>query len=84
MQELLIKFTDQSESFTNGVEFGKLLFMMQLNLYRVANDGFPIHTDNIDVLKEACNIYGYVPYFNECEVPGWTYFFAVKNLASGN
>lgn len=40
--QLIVKFTDQSPSFCNGVEFGRLLERMERNDESVKNNGFPV------------------------------------------
>jgi len=77
---LIISFTDQSESFTNGVEFGRLLNKMENGDSPVENNKFPIHSVNIDVIKSACKYYNYTPIFSPCCVEGWINFIAIKNI----
>jgi len=83
--KLIIKFTDQSESFCNGVEFGRLLEKMERGDLIIYNNGFPVHEENINVIKQACKEYGYIPIMNEVKVDneedmfeGWQYFTALK------
>lgn len=76
---LIIKFTDESESFTLGVELGLLLSKMEQGNDFIRNNNLPIHTKNIEVIKTACNYYGYTPIFKQSEYNDWTYFVAEKN-----
>lgn len=75
---LAISFTDQSQSFTAGVEFGRLLEKMERGDLFVANNGFPIHTVNETVVRAACKRYGYHPAFSPCIAVGWVEFSATK------
>lgn len=81
--KLLIHFTDQSASFAHGVEFGRLLGKMERGDLAIQNNGFPVHVENIQVLKDACNTYGYIPTFGT-EQHGWIEFTGVKKVASEN
>jgi hypothetical protein len=75
--ELLIAFSDDSNSFVCGVEFGRMLARMENGDATVENQGFPIHPENADVLRQACATYGYTPTFG-IEKDGWQDFKAVK------
>jgi len=77
-QSLLIRFSDQSASFTNGVELGRILQQAQDNKETISNCGFPVHIENIDVIKSTCEEYGYAPCFGNCDVEGWMYFKGIK------
>ena len=48
--ELLIKFKDQSNSFTIGCEYGRLLERFEKGIDIIENNGFPIHLENKDVM----------------------------------
>jgi len=76
---LIVAFTDSSASFTNGVEFGRMLARMENGDTVVENQGFPIHPENADVLRQACATYGYVPSFGLVR-DGWQDFRAVKAI----
>lgn len=78
MNKLLIRFTDQSESYTHGVEFGRILAKMEMGVNLVSNSGFPIREENKLVVIDACNSYDYIPKFANSEVEGWIYFTATK------
>lgn len=82
--KLVITFSDRSASFTNGVEFGRMLEKMERGEPVIQNNGFPIHSDNITVIKSSCDQYGYVPLFGDSGVDGWTNFIGVKKVASDN
>lgn len=75
---LIIKFTDQSSSFTYGVEFGRLLEKMERGDNIVMNNGFPVRYENIEVIKNACKEYGYIPLFNNKLLDGWVGFIGFK------
>jgi hypothetical protein len=75
---LIIKFTDQSSSFTYGVEFGRLLEKIERGDNIVMNNGFPVRYENIEVIKLACNEYGYTPLFNDRLFDGWVGFIGIK------
>jgi len=78
--ELIISFTDQSESFTYGVEFGRLLNKMQNKESPIENDKFPVRVENRENIIRACKAYNYTPIFSECFVIGWVNFIAIKNI----
>lgn len=82
--DLILKFTDKSSSFTNGVEFGRLLQRMQQNDEAIDNCGFPVHIENIGVIKEACNQYGYVASFGEEHYGEWIEFIGIRKTGSEN
>lgn len=77
--KLIIRFTDKSESFTNGVEFGRILRMMEAGEPVVSNYKFPIHSDNENVIIQACAEYGYTPTIAPCKFGGWVNFSAIKS-----
>lgn len=76
--DLLIRFTDQSNSFTYGVEYGRILEKIERGDVEVSNNKFPVRVENKDVLISTCNAYGFNPIFNNCEAEGWVYFKAIK------
>jgi hypothetical protein len=82
--ELFISFTDQSSSFTAGVEYGRLYDRMQRGEDYVTNDGFPVRIENKILLKNTADKLGYIcrfggEYFNE-----WIEFCAIKIQHSKN
>lgn len=81
---LLIKFPDQSESFTYGVEFGRLLEKIERGDNPIQNNGFQIRSENVQLLKNTCEQYGYVASFFHCEYGGWTNFIGIKKATSEN
>lgn len=81
---LIIKFTDQSESFTHGVEFGRLLEKMERGDGCISNNKFPVRDENKEVLKSACEHYGYIPIFSDSIVCGWSEFIGIKKVSSEN
>ncbi len=81
---LLIPFTNQSEAFTHGVEFGRLLQQMQDGKEQISNSGFPIRVENKEVVKNACEVYGYIPIFGSEYFGEWVEFLTVKKVANSN
>ncbi len=82
--ELIIRFTDQSQSFANGVEFGRLLQKMEQGDECIQNMGFPVQCSNKNVLIQACNQYGYIPIFSQPILDEWVNFIGVKKTTSDN
>lgn len=76
---LLIKFTDSSNSFTTGVEYGRLLERFEKGVKVIDNNGFPIHLVNKDIIISTCNEFGYIPFFGEIYYNEWIDFKAIKN-----
>lgn len=74
---LLIAFSDQSKSFCNGVEFGRIWSRMEQGAEIISNGPFPVRYENKDVLESACDSYGYVARFGD-ECNGWVGFTATK------
>jgi hypothetical protein len=74
----ILPFTDQSNSFTNGFEAGRLEDRMRQGHEAVSNDGFPVHLANKEVLITACKIHGYTPVFGEEYYDQWIEFIAIK------
>jgi hypothetical protein len=81
---LLIKFPDHSESFTYGVEFGRLLEKIERGDNPIKNNGFPIRVENMSVLVLACSLHGYTCTFSKCEVEGWSNFIGIKKTFTQN
>ena len=78
--KLFIRFTDQSKSFTYGCEYGRLLEKIERGDQYISNNGFPIRVENIDILKDTCTKYGYIPIFSKSKIEGWIEFHAFKNV----
>jgi len=81
---LLIKFPDQSESFTYGVEFGRLLEKIERGDEVIKNNGFPIRLENKFLLKITCEKYGYIPSFGNIHFGEWIDFIGIKKTSSNN
>jgi hypothetical protein len=81
---LLIRFPDQSDSFTYGVEFGRLLEKIERGDESIHNNGFPIRIENQILLRETCILHGYIPVFSEPYLDGWIDFLGVKNTINNN
>ena len=77
--ELLINFTDKSNSFTLGCEYGRLLERFEKSVDIIDNNGFPIHLENKDVLISTCNKFGYIAFFGDIYYNEWIEFKAIKN-----
>lgn len=80
---LIISFPDQSQSFTLGVEYGRLLQKIEQGDQSIENCGFPVHIDNIEVLKNTCNAYGYIALFGRRYYSEWVEFTAIKKVSNG-
>jgi hypothetical protein len=78
MSKLIIRFSDQSESFTHGAEFGRLLEKMERGDNVVMNNGFPIRKENVEVVKNTCAHYGYIPLFGNEYNDEWVEFTGIK------
>jgi len=76
--KLLIKFPDQSTSFTYGVEFGRLLEKIERGDNVIMNNGFPVRIENVDLLKETCTNFGYIPMFGKTYFNEWIEFVGIK------
>jgi hypothetical protein len=84
-RQLIVSFTDQSESFTYGVEFGRLLQKMEQGDENVTNNGLPVRVENKQVLIQACESYGYLPMFSDSSVPDeWLEFSSMKISINDN
>jgi hypothetical protein len=82
--ELLISFLDQSKSFTYGVEYGRLLQKIQDGKEFICNDKFPVRIENVELLKETCKTYNYIPIFGKEWFDEYVEFTAIKNNNSNN
>lgn len=80
---LIISFTDQSASFTYGVEFGRVLAQMEQGYNNIHNNSFPVRIENKEVIQKACSHYGYIAAFGD-ESNGWVEFVGIKNNISLN
>ena len=82
--KLLLKFPDQSASFTYGVEFGRLLEKIERGDKIITNNGFPVRMENTDLLKTTCIKFGYIPMFGKEHFNEWIEFTGIKELISNN
>lgn len=82
--KLLIAFPDSSPSFAHGVEFGRLLEKIERGDDVVQNNGFPVRVENVDLLKDTCSKFGYIPTFADCSVEGWVNFLGMKKTSNDN
>ena len=83
-RNLLISFPDQSQSFTYGVEYGRLLQKIEQGDEAVQNNGFPVRIENIPLLKDTCAKYGYIAICGEPYMDGWVEFLRKKKTSSEN
>jgi hypothetical protein len=77
--DLMIKFTDPSNSFTLGCEYGRLLEKFEKGVTVIENNGFPVHLENKEVLISTCIKFNYIPLFGEVYFNEWVEFKAIKN-----
>jgi len=83
--KLLISFPDQSESFTYGVEYGRILQKIDQGDENVDNNLFPIRVENKELLRNTCKTYGYIPIFTDTQYPKeWVNFTAIKSNSTNN
>jgi len=82
MSELLISFPDQSQSFTYGVEYGRILQQMEQGNNVVCNNGFPIRLENKKLIEETCKKLGYIPTFGKTHYDEWIEFLGLRKLTS--
>ena len=80
----LISFPDQSESFTYGVEYGRILEKIERGDDIVMNNGFPVRLENKELIEETCKIYGYIPTFGKIYFNEWVEFLGIKKISSEN
>lgn len=81
--ELLLKFTDESESFCNGVEFGRLLEKMQRGDENISNCNFPVKIENKNIIEKSCKEYNYIPIFGNAYFE-WIEFIGIKKTFTLN
>jgi hypothetical protein len=84
MNQLLVKFPDASESFTYGVEYGRLLQKMEQGDNVVMNNGFPVRLENKKLIEDTCKSLGYIPTFGMVHYDEWIEFLAIKKLSNDN
>lgn len=75
---MIVRFPDQSESFTYGVEYGRLLEKIERGDEKIENNGFPIRIENKKLLEATCEEYGYTPIFGEEYFNEWIEFIGLK------
>ena len=81
---LLISFPDQSQSFTYGVEFGRLLERIERGDEVIQNNGFPVRVENCSLLALTCSLHGYTATFSKPYMDGWVDFLGIKKTTSNN
>lgn len=80
---LIFKFDDQSESFTNGVEFEMYYGKMERGEQIIEGN---FHTPNEGMLRRAAEMFGYtimVKDYGE-ELSEWKFITAIKNYCTNN
>lgn len=82
MRELLISFPDQSQSFTYGVEYGRLLQQMEQGDAVVCNRGFPVRIENQKLITDTCKAFGYIPSFGKIHYNEWVEFLGIRKITS--
>ena len=75
---LIVSFTDQSESFTLGCEYGIIFSKIQQGFDIIDNNGFPVHIENKDVIKKTCEHFGYICVFGSEYFDTYVEFKAIK------
>lgn len=84
MNELLIKFPDQSDSFAYGVEYGRLLERIERGDTQISNNSFPIRIENKQLLIDTCKAYNYIPVFGNEFFGEWIEFIGMKKTITDN
>jgi len=82
--ELFISFPDASQSFTYGVEYGRLLEKLERGDQVIMNNGFPVRIENKELLIQTCHRLGYIPTFGQTYYNEWIEFLGIKRLGSDN
>lgn len=81
---LLISFPDSSQSFTYGVEFGRLLEKIERGDEVIKNNGFPVRIENKQLLTTTCKNFGYIAIFGQIYFNEWIEFLGIKKTNSNN
>jgi hypothetical protein len=81
---LMISFPNQSQSFTYGVEFGRLLQKIEQGDDIVMNNGFPVRLENKKLIEDTCKSYGYIPTFGKTHFDEWIEFLAIRKSSTDN
>lgn len=82
--ELLIRFSDQSPSYTYGFEAGIIWQMMETG---IKDFNRTIRVENIEVVKDMCLKMDYVfdlKKYGQDEFEGWADIFAIKKTSTDN
>lgn len=83
-KHLFISFPDQSQSFTYGVEYGRILEKIERGDDVVMNNGFPVRIENKELIIATCNQFGYIPTFGKEYYDEWIEFLAIKKKSNDN
>jgi len=76
---IILSFTDQSKSFTYGVEYGRLLERFEKGVEVIENNNFPVSIENKEMLRNTCKAFDYTPVFGDNYYNEWIEFRAIKN-----
>lgn len=57
---------------------------MENNEDAIHNCKFPVRLENKEVIRNACNVYGYIPIFGEVYFEEWIDLIAVRKVSSEN
>ncbi|WP_117172125.1 hypothetical protein [Mariniflexile rhizosphaerae] len=82
--KLILKFTEENNNFSHGVEFGRIFHKLENGYKKIDNNGFPIRIENKELIKNACLKYDYTPLFGEIYYEEWIEFMAIKNVSLSN
>ncbi len=68
--ELLVRFPDQSESFTHGFEAGMYWSLMA---HEADGGEFTVHTSNREIIHDMCEHLNYGVSFEDTEYEEWSF-----------
>lgn len=77
---LVVSFPDQSASFTNGFEAGRLDQRMKVGETPIEEC---VHTDNEEIYRRLADYQGYAMEWRASEVEGWSYIELRKVKPAG-
>ena len=88
ISEQVASFPATDQAFILGVEYGRFYSAVERKEPHINNGGYPIHSANVEVIRDTCIVFGYIPQFvpyieNDLPHPDWTNFQAIK-IQSGN
>ena len=80
----ILKFTDDSFSFSAGFEFAKIYSDLEKGLDKINNTGFPVRLCNKENIINACKLHNYTPVFGQVHNGYWINFIAIKDTSNLN